>query len=197
VAVREHLLAQDLIYVGGGSMVNLLAIWRAHGIDEILLDAWRRGIVLCGQSAGAMCWFEQGISRSVGTAATVAGLGAIEGALSVHYHRDPDRREGLLSLIDERGGVGYGVDDGAGLVIRGTAVTSAISGVDGAGAWRVERGPDGMATEHPLEPVALSSPRPAIDEPAADVAELRRVLGSRAGAGGASGAAWSRRRPGS
>jgi dipeptidase E len=192
VAVREHLLAQDLIYVGGGSMVNLLAIWRAHGIDEILLDAWRRGIVLCGQSAGAMCWFEQGISRSVGTAATVAGLGAIEGALSVHYHRDPDRREGLLSLIDERGGVGYGVDDGAGLVIRGTAVTSAISGVDGAGAWRVERGPDGMATEHPLEPVALSSPRPAIDESAADVAELRRVRRSRAGA---SAGAWSRRRP--
>jgi dipeptidase E len=197
VAVREHLLAQDLIYVGGGSMVNLLAIWRAHEIDEILLDAWRRGTVLCGQSAGAMCWFEHGISRSVGSASTVAGLGVIEGALSVHYHRDADRREALIALVRDRGGVGYGVDDGAGLVIRGTRVTTAISGLDGAGAWRVGRTAAGDAVEHPLTPAPLPSPRPAIDEPAADVAELRRVLGSRAGAGGASGAAWSRRRPGS
>jgi dipeptidase E len=196
VAVREHLLSQDLIYVGGGSMVNLLAIWRAHGIDEILLDAWRRGIVLCGQSAGAMCWFERGISRSVGTASTVDGLGAIEGALSVHYHRDPDRRDVLLELIRQRGGVGYGVDDGAGLVVRGSRVATAISGHDGAGAWRVQRDATGEAIESALEPAPLPSPRPAIDEPAADVAELRRVLGSRAGAWRASSAAWSRRRPG-
>ena len=197
VAVREHLLSQDLIYIGGGSMVNLLAIWRAHRIDEILLDAWRRGVVLCGHSAGAMCWFEWGISRSVGSASTIAGLGAIAGALSVHYHRDPDRRKALLELVSERGGVGYGVDDGAGLVIRGTSVTTAISGHDGAGAWRVERAPAGEVVEHPLEPAALPSPRSAIDEPAADVAELRRVIRSRTGAGRASSAAWSRRRPGS
>jgi dipeptidase E len=198
IAVREHLLSQDLIYVGGGSMVNLLAIWRAHGIDEILVDAWRRGIVLCGQSAGAMCWFEHGISRSVGSASTVPGLGAIKGALSVHYHRDADRRHALLELIRERGGVGYGVDDGVGLVIRGARVATAIGGLDGAGAWRVEHTPAGEAVEVALAPSPLPSPRPAIDEPAAEVAELRRVLGSRrAGAGGASAAAWSRRRPGS
>jgi dipeptidase E len=197
VAVREHLLAQDLVYVGGGSMVNLLAIWKAHGIDEILLEAWRRGTVICGQSAGAMCWFEHGISRSVGSAATVAGLGAIAGALSVHYHRDPDRRRALLALVRERGVVGYGVDDGAGLVIRGGRVTSAVSGHDAAGAWRVERDLAGEPVETSLEPVTLASPRPAIDEPAADVAELRRVRRSRTGAGGASYVAWSRRRPGS
>jgi dipeptidase E len=197
VAVREQLLAQDLIYVGGGSMVNLLAIWRAHGIDRILIDAWRRGIVLCGQSAGAMCWFERGISRSVGSASTVAGLGVIEGALSVHYHRDADRREALLALARDRGGVAYGIDDGAGLMIRGSRVATAISGVAGAGAWRVERTAAGEVVERALAPAPLPSPRPAIDEPAADVAELRRVLGSRAGAASASAAAWSRRRPGS
>ena len=56
--LREHLLAQDVIYVGGGSMVNLLALWRAHGLDEILREAWQAGIVLAGLSAGSMCWFE-------------------------------------------------------------------------------------------------------------------------------------------
>jgi dipeptidase E len=196
VAVREHLLSQDLIYVGGGSMVNLLAIWRAHGLDGVLLDAWRAGIVLCGQSAGAMCWFERGISRSVGSATTVGGLGAIPGALSVHYHRDPDRRRALLELVAARGGVGYGVDDGAGLLIRGTSVTAAFASAEGAGAWRVERA-GGRVEEASLDPVALPSPRPAIDEVASDVAELRLVLGSRGAGGRARLAAWSRRRPGS
>ncbi len=66
VPLREHLLAQDVIYVGGGSMVNLLALWRAHGLDAILREAWQAGIVLAGLSAGSMCWFEWGITKSAG-----------------------------------------------------------------------------------------------------------------------------------
>jgi peptidase E len=66
VPLREHLLSQDAIYVGGGSMVNLLAIWRAQGLDEILYEAWERGIVLAGLSAGSMCWFEYGVTTSSG-----------------------------------------------------------------------------------------------------------------------------------
>ena len=66
VPLREHLLAQDVIYVGGGSMVNLLAIWHAQGLPTILREAWQRGIVLAGLSAGSMCWFEYGITTSVG-----------------------------------------------------------------------------------------------------------------------------------
>ncbi|MFL5871430.1 MAG: Type 1 glutamine amidotransferase-like domain-containing protein [Solirubrobacterales bacterium] len=197
IPVAEHILAQDMVYVGGGSMVNLLAIWRAHGIDRILVEAWRRGVVLCGQSAGAMCWFEAGISRSVGSATTVEGLGVVPGALSVHHHRDPDRRLALLDLVRRRGGRAYGVDDGAGLVIRGGRVASAISGVDGAGAWLVVRTADGEVEERPIESAPLPAPREAIDEVGADVAELRRVMASRAGRSGATAAAWSRRRPGS
>ena len=181
VRLREHLLSQDLIYIGGGSMVNLLAVWRAHGIDEILLEAWRRGTILCGQSAGAMCWFERGISRSGGGAALVAGLGVARGALSVHYHRDPDRRQALLAAVSDQGLTGFGVDDGAGLVIRGERVSGAISAHEGAGAWRVERGENGEAREVSLDPVALPSPRPAIDELPSDVVELRAVRASRAG----------------
>ena len=66
VDLRERLLSQDIIYVGGGSMANLLAIWRVHGLDEILYEAWRRGIVLCGISAGSMCWFRAGVTKSHG-----------------------------------------------------------------------------------------------------------------------------------
>src|SRR5262249_11824151 len=64
--LRDHLLAQDLIYVGGGSLVNLLAVWEAHDLESILSLAWRQGVVLAGQSAGAMCWFEAGITTSSG-----------------------------------------------------------------------------------------------------------------------------------
>jgi peptidase E len=180
VRVREHLLSRDLIYVGGGSMVNLLAIWRAHQIDEVLAEACRRGTILCGQSAGAMCWFEQGVSRSAGAAATVAGLGLVPGALSVHYHRDPDRREELHSVVCRQGIAGYGVDDGAGLLIRNGRIAAALSGREGAGAWRVERDADGCAREVRVEAVPLPSPRPAIDEAPSEVAELRAVRAGRA-----------------
>jgi hypothetical protein len=61
-APREHLLAQDLIYVGGGSLTSLIGVWRAHGIDAILREAWESGVVLCGLSAGSLCWFREGVS---------------------------------------------------------------------------------------------------------------------------------------
>ena len=95
VPLREHLLSQDVIYVGGGSMVNLLALWRAHGLDAILREAWQAGIVLAGLSAGSMCWFEHGITNSHGHPAPAAGLGFLPGSNSVHYDGEPERRPGL------------------------------------------------------------------------------------------------------
>ena len=80
------LLAQDVIYVGGGSMLNLLAIWRAHGLDLMLREAWERGVVLCGISAGSMCWFEAGVTTGSGTPRPVGGLGLLPASNSVHYH---------------------------------------------------------------------------------------------------------------
>ena len=77
--LREHLLSQDAIYVGGGSMVNLLAIWKAQGLDVILREAWQAGVVLAGLSAGSMCWFEWGVTTSSGHAAPAPGLGFLPG----------------------------------------------------------------------------------------------------------------------
>ena len=187
VRAESHLLAQDLIYVGGGSMVHLLAIGRPHGLDRVLRPAWERGTVLVGQSAGAMCWFDAGITRSAGVATVRPGLGIVPGILSVHYHRDPVRREALLDAVARRETLGYGLDDQAGLLIRGTFAAAAVNGRDEAGVWRVEPDGSGGAREIRLSPAPLPDPRPALDEVADDVSELRLVRATRAGIRGARG----------
>jgi dipeptidase E len=183
MALREHLLQQDIIYVGGGSMRNLLAIWRAHGIDRILREAWEAGTILCGQSAGAMCWFEWGISRSSGAAQPVRGLGFLPGSLSVHYHRDPDRRRVFHQAVALVIPPGYGVDDGAGLLFRGEELAEVVRARPGAGAWRVESAGGGAWKETVLPARELVDPRPAIDEQDEAVTELRRTVASRVGGG--------------
>jgi peptidase E len=183
LALREHLLAQDIIYVGGGSMRNMLAIWRVHRIDRILREAWEAGTILCGQSAGAMCWFEWGISRSSGTALPVQGLGMLPGSLSVHYHRDPDRRRALLEGVALVLPTGYGVDDGAGLLFVDGELAEAVSAREGSGAWRVESAKGGGWTETALAARSLSDPRSAIDDPDDAVSELRRTVSLRSGGG--------------
>src|SRR3954451_22370106 len=128
VPLREHLLAQDVVYVGGGSMINLLALWRAHGLDAVLREAWQAGVVLAGLSAGSMCWFEGGITMGVGHPAPAAGLGLLPGSNSVHYDGEPVRRPVFLDAV-ARGDIspGWGVDDGVGLLFRGTRLAEAVS----------------------------------------------------------------------
>ena len=120
-----HLLAQDAIYVGGGSMRNMLAIWREHGVDAAMRQAWESGVVLAGLSAGAMCWFAGGVTMSGGAPASVAGLGLLEGSLSVHLDSEPERlpvfREAVATGRLEPG---YAADDGAALVFAGQRLQS-------------------------------------------------------------------------
>ena len=181
VPLREHLLAQDVIYVGGGSMINLLALWRAHGLDEILRDAWQAGIVLAGLSAGSMCWFEWGVTTSIGRPTLTRGLGFLPGSNSVHYDGEPERRPFYLDAI-ARGDVpaGYGVDDGVGLLFRGTRLAEVVASRPGTRAYRVHA-VDGAAVEEALEPRLLKS-RPHAD-PLAPLAidELRALRASRRG----------------
>src|SRR6201986_2105076 len=115
LALRAHLLSQDLIYVGGGSMVNLLAVWEAHDIASILSLAWRRGIAPPRQSAGAMCWFKAGIPPSSDKPLEAAGLGLLHGSLCVHYNNEPARRAAYLEAVGEGKPAGYGLDAYAGL----------------------------------------------------------------------------------
>lgn len=138
VDIRERLLAQDVIYVGGGSMSNLLAIWRVHRLDEILYEAWRRGIVLCGISAGSMCWFRAGITKSHGEPRIASGLGFLPYSNSVHWTSETERRIVFRKAIAEGElPAGFGVDDGTALAFHGTDLIEVARTQRSAGAFRV------------------------------------------------------------
>jgi peptidase E len=180
LALRDHLLAQDLIYVGGGSLVNLLAVWEAHDIAAILSLAWRQGIVLAGQSAGALCWFEAGITKSSGKPLAAAGLGFLDGSLCVHYNNEPERRAAYLDAVGAGMPPGYGLDDYAGLLWEGEGSPSALTARRGARAYRVIA-QEGEVTESPLPARFLPAPAPAALRE--DIAEFRRIRTMRKRAG--------------
>lgn len=179
-ALRDHLLAQDLIYVGGGSMVDLLAAWEAHDVASILSLAWRRGIVLAGQGAGAMCWFEAGITKSSGKPLAAAGLGLLGGSLCVHYNNEPERRAAYLDAVGDGMPSGYGLDDYAGLLWEGEGNPSALTARRGARAYRVSKR-EGEVAESPLPARLLPAPAPAALRE--DIAEFRRIKTMRKRAG--------------
>jgi dipeptidase E len=171
VDVARHLVGQDVIYVGGGSMRNMLAIWREHRLDAVLAAAWRRGVVLAGLSAGAMCWFAGGISNSGGGPAVVAGLGLLPESFSVHLDSERSRLPAYVDAV--RSGSlppGWAADDGVGLLFRGQRLERIVSSRRRAGVLRVA--PDGTISW--VEPDLLAGPD-APPECAPEIAEFRRV----------------------
>jgi dipeptidase E len=188
VDVREHLLAQDVIYVGGGSLLNLLAIWRAHSIDEILEQCWRQETLIVGQSAGAMCWFEQGVTRSSGAPAAASGLGLLPGSACVHYLAEPPRRDFFRAAVgDGRMPPGLGLDDQTAVLYEGAELHETFSARDGAAVFEVTAAAPGNgagpAHERELPCRRLSDRRPAIDARSDDVTELRQTLAARGSKG--------------
>ena len=154
--VTEFLASHDLIYVGGGSTVNALAVWKVHGVDTALRAAWESGTVLAGLSAGANCWFEAFTTDSylTDTAEAAFGLGFLPGSFSPHHSSEPARRPEYLSLIGA--GVipsGYACDDYAAIHF-GDSEPKAIASRQGAQAYRVELTDEGAA-ELPLEMFSL------------------------------------------
>ncbi|HEU0023039.1 MAG TPA: peptidase E [Thermoleophilaceae bacterium] len=172
VSPREHLLAQDVIYVGGGSLANLLAIWRVHALDETLTEAWERGIVLCGVSAGSMCWFEDAVTRSHGRSRTARGLGLLPGSNSVHYSSDPERRACYRTAILDGLPAGYGADDGVGLLFAGRDLADVVSARPDARAWRVHAD-EGRLVELSLSPRLLKPMPGAGHDAPVEIAEIR------------------------
>jgi dipeptidase E len=148
----ELLLEQDAIWVGGGNTLNMLAIWRIHGVDRILREAWDRGIVLAGVSAGAICWFSHGVTDSFGPelSALEGGLGLIEGSFCPHYDGEPMRRPRYAELLRDGLPAGWAADDGAAIHFADTEVAAAVSARPGACAYRVELR-DGEVVETPLD----------------------------------------------
>ncbi len=153
-----HLLAQDTVWVGGGSTANLLALWRLHGLDQAMRNCWEAGVVLAGVSAGSVCWHVGGTTDSYGPdlRAVTDALGFLPFSNGVHYDDEEQRRPLFHRLIaDETLPAGYATDNGVGLLYRGTELVEAVSEVAGAGAYQVQRGPTGEAQETKIEPRLL------------------------------------------
>ncbi|WP_019630907.1 peptidase E [Actinomadura atramentaria] len=156
--VRAHLLSQDLIYVFGGSVANLLALWRLHGVDGALREAWERGVVLSGQSAGALCWHVGGNTDSFGPelAPLTDGLGFLPYACGVHYDSEPQRRPLLQRLVgDGTLPAAYAADESVALHYVGTEFVQAVAFRESASAYRVEADGSGGAKETPVAPRLL------------------------------------------
>ncbi|MBF0688206.1 MAG: peptidase E [Cellulomonas sp.] len=142
----EQVLDQDVVYVGGGSTANLLAVWRVHGLPELLAQAARGGTVLAGISAGMNCWYEASSTDSFGPYAPLRdGLGLLPGSACPHYRSEPGRRESYLEWVGS-GQLpdGYAADDGVALLWRDGALVEAVSEVPGGQAFRVRRDGDGV-----------------------------------------------------
>jgi peptidase E len=161
------LLDQDVVWVGGGSVANLLAVWRTHGLDDILREAWHAGVVLTGVSAGSICWHLGGPTDSFGPVLrpVTNGLGLLPYGNGVHYDKEEQRRPLLHTLVaDGTLPRSYATDDTTGVLYEGTdpvaVLTDAMAGVDdvdaadpdGPSAYLVERGPDGGVVETRLPP---------------------------------------------
>ena len=148
----EHLASQDVIYVSGGNTANALALWRLHGVDRALRDAWTQGAVLGGVSAGANCWFECSVSDSFGRQLDPLrdGLAILPGSFCPHYDSEELRRPVYRHLVDEGLPSGYAADDGAALHFVGAKLREVVASLPGARAYRVEPG-----SETPLEARAL------------------------------------------
>lgn len=158
---RAHLLAQDLVYVGGGSLVSLLGTWRAHGIDEALREAWQSGVVLCGGSAGSLCWFAHAVSGfHEGPARRIEALGFLPWSNAVHYEEEPGRRTTFIDAISGGMAPGYGAGDAAALHFVGTELAEVVSSRPGARAQFVCDDGQGETIEHELAVRYLGSAAP-------------------------------------
>jgi peptidase E len=151
---------QDVIWVSGGSLVNLLAVWRAHGLPDILARAWQAGVVLAGGSAGALCWHSGGTTTSFGPDVTTVadGLRLLPGSLAVHWDSDSGRRPSYLAAVaDGTVGGGFALEEGVGIRYSGTEPVEFVTQTAGQRVWRVDRLPDGSVAENAIEPMVLTA----------------------------------------
>jgi dipeptidase E len=162
---RAHLLAQDLVYVGGGSLVSLLGTWRAHGIDEALREAWQAGVVLCGGSAGSLCWFAHAVSGfHEGPSRQIEGLGFLPWSNAVHYEQEPGRRNAFIDAIASGLPPGYGAGDAAALHFIGSELAEVVSSRPRARALYVSADGECGVTERELAIRYLGSETVRSDE---------------------------------
>lgn len=159
--IEAAVLDQDVVWVGGGSVANLLAVWQVHDLGPILRRAWQAGVVLSGVSAGSICWYVGGTTDSFGRELRpiTNGLGLLPFGNGVHYDAEERRRPLVQQLVaDGTLPTTHCTDNGVGMVYHGTELVEAVSEVDGAAAWIVTSDGSGGAVEERIEPRRLPTP---------------------------------------
>nr|WP_221204140.1 peptidase E [Modestobacter versicolor] len=158
--LRTHLLTQDVVLVEGGSVVNLVAVWRAHGLPAVLRECWEAGVVLAGPSAGGMCWHVGGATdawsdeQSGRLAPFTEGLGLLPHSFGVHDDMAGQPRRAVYRRMVGAGELppGYATEDGVGLHYLGTELAEAVTVRPGARAWRVDPDGAGGVVERAITP---------------------------------------------
>ena len=150
--LADYFLSQDVIYVGGGNTKSMLALWREWGVDKIMRAAWEQGVILCGVSAGMICWFEEGVTDSIpGKLTGLDCLGFLPGSACPHYDGEINRRPSYHKLVREKEvKPGLAADDGAALHYVGTELSAVVSSRSDAKAYRLELADDGNVVEKEL-----------------------------------------------
>ena len=160
---EEILARSDVVWVGGGSVANLLALWRLHGVDTAMRTAWERGAILAGVSAGSICWHVGGPTDSYGPTLRVVtdGLALLPYGNGVHYDSEEQRRPLLQRVVgDGLLPTSYATDDRVGILYEGDQAVRVIADLDmdpvtGPAAYRVERvGGEVVETRLPVGPIA-------------------------------------------
>src|SRR5215831_5160283 len=154
----EALLSMDAIVASGGNTLNQQAIWRAQGIDVVLRQAWERGIVLGGSSAGSLCWFEEGTTDSRPKELSIVQcLGFLKGSHCPHYDAEPARRPLYLKLVGSgQMKPGYAVDNDAGIYFEDNEVKRVVASRAGSKAYYVSV-VDGAVVERELSPERIDT----------------------------------------
>jgi dipeptidase E len=154
---EDVLLSMDAIFVGGGNTLNMMAIWKAQGIDKILKTAWESGIVLAGGSAGSLCWFEEGTTDSrPKEISKVECLGFLKGSHCPHYDSEVTRRPMYQGYIS-RGELkpGYACDDRAAIYFEGNEVKKVLTLSSDSNAYYVSL-ENGQVVEKKLDKEVIS-----------------------------------------
>jgi peptidase E len=156
--IHHHILSSDLVYVGGGSVVSLLGTWRAHGLDTTLRLAWEQGTVLCGVSAGSLCWFRSALSAFHGAPQLVEGLGLLPFSNCVHFDCERDREGAFKQHLLDGMCAGYAAEDGAALHFVGERLDGVVSSRPKARAFRMRRTEAGRVERRALPTRYLGKP---------------------------------------
>ena len=156
--IHQHILSSDLVYVGGGSVISLLGTWRAHGLDTTLRLAWEQGAVMCGVSAGSLCWFDSALSAFHGAPQLVEGLGLLPHSNCVHFDCEREREGAFRQHLLDGMCAGYAAEDGSALHFAGEKLTGVVTSRPNAKAYRMRRTEAGRVERRALPATYLGAP---------------------------------------